>query len=376
MKKSVLFLLMLLTVVAQAQNTAIADSLVAVGQYSKAVQWYEEQGKIPEKYFQMAKVYEATGNKSAALEKYEKYIQIDSTNTRVNYNYGLLLIETTQWKLAEKVFTKLNKEKPSAVHWYYLGEIFEKQEESLKALASYNKSIQLEPDFYKSNYKIAVFYANAKEYSKAFEICNRFLEKDAEDIQMLKLRGQVHFSSQHYDKAITDFEQLLHLEQIDTFIYEKLALSYLANEEYTKARTLYDTLIETINDENPEYYYNRGKCQGFLGNNTEAETDIQKSMALRTFTFENENFYLGYFYQKENNLKKALHYYQKAQKENKNHLESAYQIIAIKDYQGQSSTKTIQEYETFLINFQTVSAKRKASIENRIKQLKQKQHME
>lgn len=97
---------------------------------------------------------------------------------------------------------------------------------------------------------------------------------------------------------------------------------------------------------------------------------------MKTFTFENEYFYLGYFHQKEQNLERALQYYKKAIKQDKNHMEANYQIIAINDYKGDSPEKIIKDYERYLIQFKNLPVEKQFYIENRIKQLKRKLHME
>ena len=48
-------------------------------------------------------------------------------------------------------------------------------------------------------------------------------------------------------------------------------------------------------------------------------------------TFENEYFYLGYCYQKQQDFKKALWYYKKAILHDENHLEANYQIILFRE---------------------------------------------
>lgn len=374
MRKIVLFLFFY-SVSIQAQNIKLADSLLSIGQFSKAIEAYQKESHFS-KYFNIAKAYEVKGNTNEAYKNYQQYLKNDSLNIQVNYNYGQLLLDLSKNKEAQKVFQKLVHSNPNEVYYYYLGLAFEKDNNLLDANQNFLKSAVKDPLYFKSNYKLAVFYTNSKMYDEALKITNRFLAENASNIEMLKLRAQVYYVQDDYKNAITDFNQLLTLNQTDTFIFEKLANSYYGNKEYKNAITVYNTLIENAEEENANYFYNRGKAYGFLAKTKEAEADIKKAIELKTFTFENEYFYLGYFHQKEQNLERALQYYKKAIKQDKNHMEANYQIIAINDYKGDSPEKIIKDYERYLIQFKNLPVEKQFYIENRIKQLKRKLHME
>lgn len=301
----------------QAQSSKKGDSLMSIGQYSKAIIEYKKSSS-PAKYFKIAKAQEANNDIKKALLNYENYTKIDSTNIEVNFNYGLLLLNSRQVELAQSKFEKLITTNPNEVYYYNLGLCFEQKKDFENTQKNYLKAIDYNQKYYPANYKMAHIYAKNSQIKKSLNICNTFLIKNPNDINFLKLRGQLFFIQLNFKSAITDFEKLINLNQTDIFIYEKLALSYFRVEKYQKSLDIYNYLIDT-DDLSPTYYYNRGKCHGFLNNLTAAENDIKTSISLKKITFENEYFLLGYFYQKENNLQKALYYYQKVIKEDKNH---------------------------------------------------------
>lgn len=358
-----------------AQENKLADSLMNIGQYSKAIIEYKKENS-KKRYFKIAKAYEANGNLKYAHENYLKYREFDTLNIEVNYNYGQLLLELKQYKKAQEIFEKLLQNNSNPVYNYYLGYSFEKDNNLTKALEYYVIASEIDPYYFKSNYKKAVMLINSKDYESVLKISNRFIDENEFDIEFLKLRAQVYYIQNNFNNAIQDFNKLIILNQTDTFIFEKLAASYYGNKEFDKSIVIYSTLIDTSEEEKPEYFFNRGKCYGYLNKIKEADADINKSIQLKTFTFENEYFYLGYFYQKEQNLQKALFYYKKVIKEDKNHIEANFQIISINDYKGEKSEKTIRNYEIFLANFKNIPAEKKLFIEERIKQLKRKQHLE
>lgn len=368
-------LILLFFGVINAQQNKLADSLMVIGQYSNAILEYQKENSKSVSY-KIAKAYEANGDLNSANLYYLKYKEFDSLNIEVNYNYGLLLIELQNYNESKKVFESLLQNNSNSVYNYYLGLSFEKTNNHIKALECYIKASDIDPYFFKSNYKMAVMLTNSADYEAALVICNRFIQVNGSNIDFLKLRAQIYFTQNSFKDAITDFNNLVLLNQTDTFIFEKLAASYYATKQYEKSALLYTTLIDSAEEEKPEYFFNRGKCYGNLNKLKQAEVDITKAIQLKSFTFENEYFYLGYFHQVEQNLERAMYFYKKVLKEDKEHLEANFQIIAIKDYKGEKSEKIIAQYENLLTNFKNIPAEKRQFIETRIKQLKRKQHLE
>lgn len=369
MRKKFLLFAFIASQVICSQDFKVADSLLGIGQFSKAIEMYNKETSIL-KYFKIAKVFEAKGNNKEAYLNYQLYLKKDSLNQTVNYNYGLLLMELTKYKEAQLCFEKLVKTNENAVFWYYLGLSYEKQGAIIEARKQYQKSAVIDTLYFNNNYKLAVLLINLNELQQAKKICDRFLNQNQEHIEMLKLRAQINYVQENYSEAIADFNQLLSLGQNETFILDKLAKSYYENKEFSKSSVLFSTLIEEF--EEAIYYFYRGKCYGFLNELEKAEIDIKTGIALKQSTFENEYFHLGYFYQKNNDFKKALYFYKKAISEDKNHLEANYQSLAIKDYLGNSKNNMLKEYELFLKKFPNLRDEKKQYISNRIMQLKEK----
>lgn len=351
-----------------------ADSLMNIGQYQLAIQEFQkETGSL--KYFKIAKAHEYNGSSNEALQNYKSYLKTDSLNLQVNFNYGKLLIDLSKYDEAIIQFEKICAENKSEVYHYYLGLSYEKSGKKEKAFENYLFASETNPFYFKSNYKTALFYVNENKNEAAIEITNRFITDKNENIDMLKLRGQIYFIKKEYSNAIKDFEKILKLNQLETSLYEQLGASYYYNSNYDKALIIYTHLIENVNNENANYYYYRGLTYGFLNKTSLAESEIKKSIELKTLSFESEYFQLASFFQRDQNFDKALYYYQKTLVYNPIKSEAIYQIIAIKDYKGESPKKILADYENYLKKFKKISANRIQTIEARIKALKSIIHM-
>lgn len=352
-----------------SQNSKLGDSLINIGQYQQAITEYKKEKK-PELY-KIAKAYEALDNYENAIFTYEKIREKDTLNLKVNFQYALALLHNNDSRSIQ-VLEQLVTKNESDAYYYYLGLAYEKQKNYTKAIENWKASIKLNPDYFKSVYKLSLQLANMQQLDASLEIANAFLQNHQNNIDLLKIRGQIYYIKKKNSNCIKDFEKVVERNSADDNVLEKLANAYYNTKDYTKAITLYTELIENYNPENPNFYFNRGKCFGFLHETRKAEEDINKSIELRAYTFDSEYFYLGYFYQQQEEYDKALNYYKKTLSYNKHHSEAAYQTIAIKDYHGQSPTILIKEYQDFLEKFSNISEERKQQIVDRITELEEK----
>jgi tetratricopeptide (TPR) repeat protein len=127
-----LILILLTTTLADAQNTSailVGDSLYALGNYGKAIEFYEKADSANEK---IARGYNAIGNNTKALQYYEKAIASQETNLLTQYNYGKLLLKAARYKKADSLFQLLTKASPENPEFVYqLGLIKEKRNDSM-----------------------------------------------------------------------------------------------------------------------------------------------------------------------------------------------------------------------------------------------------
>lgn len=373
MKK--VFFFFLITYNFYAQSIVLGDSLMASGKYNEAINSYKLASENNKNY-KIAKVLEAKGNRYEALKYYQKYLKTDSLTTAINFDYGLLLIAMSKHNEAQIIFYKLvNKEANNPIFLYYLGVTFETLNETVKAFKYYKLASEIDSMFHKSNYKLAFLYSQIKQEKEALVICNRFINQNPEDLEMLKLRAQLYFVINDYSNAITDYERLLLLNQNDDFIYKDLAKAYFFQKEYKKAITIYDFLI-TQNPDTANYYFQRALCFGNLNEFQKAQIDINESIEIKQVNFENEYFYKAVYYQKNNQLDKALTFYKKTILENQDNIEAHYQVCIISDYKQTNKKNVLPLFESFLKRFPDVSQQKTENIQKRISEIKQELHMQ
>ena len=122
MRSFYLFIFLVLASRAEAQEVsalAIGDSLYAVGNYSKAIDSYEEiKAKNERVYLKLARAHQAKGTLDDALTNYK--LAATSTDEVIAMNeYGKLLITKRQFKEADSVFSALISVYDTNPDFYY-----------------------------------------------------------------------------------------------------------------------------------------------------------------------------------------------------------------------------------------------------------------
>ena len=116
-------------------------------------------------YFKAALSHHSKGNWNKAQEIYQHLLKEDPNNYLVLQNYGPLLAQLREYKLAKVVFQKCLKLKPKdSLMLYNYGKFFHDQKIYEKAIEYYNKSFEINPKNAMSKYNIGNIYFVQKKY--------------------------------------------------------------------------------------------------------------------------------------------------------------------------------------------------------------------
>lgn len=106
-----------------------------------------------------------------------------------------------------------------------------------------------------------------------------------------------------------DFEEKKNSALLDVSIMEKKAKNYIQNEDYLKAKLIYDTLI-TIDSTKGEYYFKRGYTKSLLINNdNEAILDYHKAISKGYRNKHSAYLSIGMLYKWNKKFDSSLHYF-------------------------------------------------------------------
>ncbi len=346
----------LFSLISNAQQTALdirhlktGDSLVLLGEYSKALQFYKKC-KTPH-LPKMAKTYEALGQNLQALEQYKKYLT--TTNDLLQlYNYGKLLIKTSRFTKADSVFKTLVKNHPNNANYrYYLGLIKENKKDST-ALDSYRKALNLDGNYVNAAYKVAKLLLQKKSYNQAEKYINIGLKSDSLSIRFLKYKGLQLFKLKEYNKAINIFKKLIELKSSDQSLYFRLARSYFAVFDFENAIVEFKHLIARFDDKNPTYYLYLGKSYQALHYYEQAEQAIKQAILIKkNISLEPELLVLATLYEKQKQYKKQIEACKNVLAENPNNALAYYLLAKASDNYYEDKNIALTHYENYLKKF-------------------------
>lgn len=150
-----------------------------------------------------------------------------------------------------------------------------------EALEAYEKAQQLGYDFPGLRYQrgIALHVLGRRaEAHREFELALTETPVLPRRETVLALKGRVALEMGQVDEAIADFEAVLKLDPRHLKARTDLGMAWVIQRDYTRARAIFDKLIE----ESPDgpAYYGRALANHGLNNKTEALADIENAIRL------------------------------------------------------------------------------------------------
>ena len=166
-------------------------------------------------YFKAALSHHSKGNWNKALEIYQHILKEDPDNYAVLQNYGPLLAQLREYKLAKNIFEKCLKIKPNdSLLIYNYGKFFHDQKIYEKAIEYYNKSFQINPKNAMSKYNI----------------------------------GNIYFAQKKFNSAIEYYKKATEVDPSNFFAYNNIALSFKKLGKFDEALKFYKKAIDTNKD--------------------------------------------------------------------------------------------------------------------------------
>ena len=118
-----------------------------------------------------------------------------------------------------------------------------KGEETYKAIADYDKAIELDPKFAAAyNGRGNAWYVK-QEYDKAIADYDKAIELDPKLAAAYNDRGNAWYAKQEYDKAIADYDKAIELDPKHAAAYTNRGLAWYDKQEYDKAIADYGEAI-------------------------------------------------------------------------------------------------------------------------------------
>ncbi len=352
---------------------AIADSLYATGNYTKAINYYAEAGS-ENSSLQIARAYSAIGNIEKAIVQYKRVVEDHPDWQIARFEFGKLLLKAKEYDEARKLFSQLTSEgNDNPEYQYYLGEAFQELEQPASALTAYKNAIKLDSTHLRSLFRLGKYFTIKLERNQALKYVNKGLRFYENDVSLINLKALVYYNDNQYRAAIPWFERLLELEETKPYVYEKLAYCYYKNWEFEKAKETYRILIG-IDDQNSDTYFGMAAALRKNEQLDSAEIYIKRAMDVQRPVFAEGYSSLASFARERNDLKSALDYYKLAHKEAPSDEMVYFNICTLADQFYKDPKLKLEYYESFIKKFGANTPYASKIAAKRVQELKEEIH--
>jgi tetratricopeptide (TPR) repeat protein len=329
-----------------------ADSLAAVGNYSAALNKYQELPQTAAILFKQGQVSAITGNLNQALEYYIAGFEQDSTAVRPRFEVGKLFLLSQDPVSAASTFTNLINEFPdNATYRFYHGESLSMLQQLKPALVSYYMALSLDSTYRNARIEVIKSLIKGRQPLNAVQVALKGLEQNENDIKINSLLGQAYMNARLYGKAIDVFEKLLAMGNNTDFNKRSLAVSYFEDAQWaTSIEKLLD-YVDSYQDEDEEIWFLLGRAYFRTREYNKAVEAMEKSIYFKRPSLDQEYLQLSAIYAQKQQVGKAFEYLQMANQEAPDNLLIAYQLAIGADNYYRDKKTIMGYYERFLDRF-------------------------
>ena len=243
------------------------------GEFDKAIEAYQEAGRIDEKYIRphvmLAAIYGFKGMKQEQIREYEKVIWLDQIrDNHIRHFNKFSPEEFEEWRRFVEIRDTFND-----------GFILEKKGKYEEALAKYDEALRLEPRFVRAYFRRGVVHFLRREFAEARSDIERALEINPDMRPAQCFLGSLYSRSGELDNARRTYLELVDAFPHNVVFKHCLGAIYLKEGNYETAEKWFREAREI----NPEYtpsYNGLGDVYMKLGRIEEAEEQYRKAISI------------------------------------------------------------------------------------------------
>ncbi len=374
------FLLIVISLLAQDNDSDFYrqfSSAMENGQIQTAIvigeKWKLNESENINAYYLTAKALVKKGRKKDAIKNLNKALEIDSTHVPSLLASAELLKASNGDAL--ELYEQLIFINPTNAYFYREAAESAVQSQKLdKALAYYSLAYQNDSLDLITITGFAKLLVDFKQYSDADSILSRALELDPSNRFSRLTKAKLAFDSENWEGAIEWLDPLMiDNPPLMAMRYQGISLYQLGR--YQEAIDILRLLSNSVNELDYPHYY-MGLCMEKLGQ-TDMAT-VQYGQALNKALSGNLGTYyerLGLMQQASGNHKEAIESFLMAKHFSARNILN-FHLAKSYDVYYQDSKPTLEMFETFIAQEDTLQSPEKTYAESRVAQLKKDRHFE
>ncbi len=192
-------------------------------------------------YFKSALLHHSKGNWNKAREIYEHILKTNPNNYSVLQNYGPLLSQLKEFKLAKNVFEKslkLNPKDPLLL--YNFGKFYHDQKIFDKAIKFYEDSFKIEPKNNFSMYNIGNIYLLNKQFNLAITAFKKSIKSNPKNFLALNNLANSYKNIGNFDLAIKYYKDSIKINNKNPDVHVNYATQLLMLQNFKEGFKEYE----------------------------------------------------------------------------------------------------------------------------------------
>jgi tetratricopeptide (TPR) repeat protein len=184
-----------------------------------------------------------------AIKYLNRALSLNPNHHLSYYLLGLAYVKKQSLAEAEAAIQKCLELKPdfSEAH-ISLGEIYEDTSKLDKAEDEYKKAYAVAQN-YSTSFHLAMLYYGRGKLDQALEYVQKAIQKDSRSIQAYNLQGVILNKLGRYPESIQSFQSVLKIDPNYAVASVNLAIAYINNKNFDKARELLEKTLPTVQDQ-------------------------------------------------------------------------------------------------------------------------------
>ena len=162
--------------------------------------------------------------------------------------------------------------------WFSVGYLFHTKEMWEKAIAAYDKAMDLNPDFVAYNQR-GIAKSKLSQYKTALNDFDKAIELNPDEAGTFSNRGVVKLELGEHEAAFADFDRAIQLQPDLVDAYYNQGLARLNLGKHSDAVSSFDEVIR-LQPDVTEAYLTRGEAKVGLDQIEEAKADFRKALGL------------------------------------------------------------------------------------------------
>ncbi len=306
-------------------------------------------------YSVLSSVLVATGKYNEAEDILKKGLKLSPNNAELYLNYGILYTKLQKKFKAIEMLKKAKFLNPANFHSYFLlGVMYYETDQINESFCEFKQLENLDPNYKKLNYYLAICYKREKNYMAVLEYAQRAVEEDPDNPIVYVLLAQNYLNLNKTQECLNVYENAQKKNIGDFGFYLSWGIVLTKLQDIKNAKDKINKAL-SIKPENSDALYRMGVCLYKEGDNENAKKyydkaiksdsknslaysdlgilyyDLQKydeaiSCFQRAINLSAENshlyFYIANSHYKQNHIKRSIEYYEKTIEYYPRHIEA------------------------------------------------------